>query len=218
VKPYLLLLFCLCLWANTAFAQKKCATELPKIAKTVDGFLPKGYHKLAEATGDLNKDGLPDAAFVMENADSCRILVVAFAKADKTYALQSQNAHFILHSDEGGMLGDPFDKNSLQIANNVLTVFFEGGAGEKWSAAYKFRWQRNDMQLIGATNTSLYTFRDEIETYDFNFNTQKMQHTKGKMDSDKNDIDQIIKIKTPHKTLQTMQHAFAWEVVKGVFI
>ena len=218
MKSYAYLFFCFFAYAINVSAQKNCAFELPTTAKTINDFLPQGYTILNEATGDLNKDGLPDAAFVMENKDSCRVLVVAFAKANKTYTLQAQNANFILHADEGGMLGDPFGKGSLRIAKNVLQVFFEGGAGEKWAATYTFRFQDHNIYLIGATNTSVYTFSNQIETYDINFNTQKMQHTKADMNTEKNTSNRTTKIKTPRKTLQHLPHAFAWEVVKGVFI
>ncbi len=204
--------------AQTVFAQQKPVVQLAKTGAAISNFVPKNYKVLQTATGDLNKDGRPDVAVVMENKEKHRILFLLFANENKTYTLKAQNEKIIMHADEGGMLGDPFGVGSLDITKNVLTISFEGGGSGRWNLSYKFRFKNNDFQLIGATSTNTSPQSEDIETYDFNFSTQKMQHTKGKMDSDKNDIEKWTKINIPMKTLKTMQHPYDWEIMKGVFI
>ena len=59
-----LIAFAMLLFAGTMAAQ---TARLPKDATSARNFAPDGWHVYFTAKGDLNKDGLADIAFVIEN-------------------------------------------------------------------------------------------------------------------------------------------------------
>ncbi len=70
----------------------------------------------------------------------------------------------------GGTMGDPYQ--GMSIKKNVITIVFWGGARDKWGVTYKFRFQKGDFYLIGATNEGGDEIRDY--KYDYNVNTGKL--------------------------------------------
>jgi hypothetical protein len=147
---------------------------LPKIGHCIDDFVPKGWKLIDKVVGDLNKDGLPDMAGVIEeivsdaDKEECswcahRILFIAFNKGSGRYKLSIQNNDIILSHGDGGTWGDPFipipDQDKYQQGNNqktgifinrgTLVIKFYGGTGYRWSHKYTFRYQNKDWYLIG---------------------------------------------------------------------
>lgn len=142
-------------------------------------FVPAKWHIMYQVQyGDLNKDKLEDAAFVIESDDTMseylydaetqkyddlehginpRILVVLFKNADGTYRLALQNNDFILRVFEGGMCCDPYESEDITIKNGTLRLAFNGGLSRtKWENTYVFRYQKNDWYLIGASIAYIY--------------------------------------------------------------
>lgn len=169
---------------------------LPAVAKQPAAFVPKGWHVLAKAEGDLNKDNLLDWAAVLEadqpvkslkeydNDQKPRILFVAFKQADGAYKLSVQSNEYVLLSNEGGIFGDPWD--DLRIERGTLLVRFYGGSADRWAYAYRWRFQQNDWYLIGFTHTATSTVSNEFEQYDFNLSTGAAEHTVGQLLEDDN--------------------------------
>lgn len=54
---------------------------------------------------------------------------------------------FILRAGEGGLLPDPYD--GMEINHGVLRINFDFVRGFQ---TYKFRWQKGDFYLIGASS------------------------------------------------------------------
>jgi len=94
---------------------------------------------LRKAKGDLNKDGLLDAAIILESKDSIltetsyhsfpdlrknkpRIVLVLINQNNRTKVI-SQNNKFIALGDEGGMLMDL--EPDLAIENGLLTITYQ---------------------------------------------------------------------------------------------
>ncbi|WP_340021744.1 hypothetical protein MHI24_22445 [Paenibacillus sp. FSL K6-1096] len=153
-------------------------------AQSIDALIPAGWHILepalgeqALAKGDLNKDGIPDLAMVIEKDSvkgeaSPRSLLIAFGGKNNTYSLSIIAKNVILQADEGGIWGDPFD--SLTIDRGSVLVSDYGGSNWRWYNKYRFRYQDQDWFLIGSTSGSYFTgaaTMDQADEDDINYLT-----------------------------------------------
>lgn len=185
------------------FAQSDEPTIKKSVVKISD-FVPKGWKRIAEAKGDLNKDGLVDVALVIENTDpknfisnaeklggdtlnvNPRYVLVAFKKKNGVYELVAKNTSFIptQHSEESPCLTDPFGENgSIEIAKGLLSIHFQNfyscGAWEIYHFDYIFRYQNQKLELIGYNKSSLHRATGEETSTTINFSTHKMNYTSG---------------------------------------
>jgi hypothetical protein len=191
---------------------------LPQSGSKAEAFVPKGWHVLEKTEGDLNKDNLPDIAAVIEsdkpvknlketdNEQQPRILFVAFKQADGSYKLSIQSNEFVLLSNEGGVLGDPW--LGMVIQRGTLLVQFYGGSSSRWGYDYRWRFQNDDWFLIGATYTSSSTHNAAFEKYDFNLSTGAAELTQGEALEDekaKNPKDKVSRFNVGKKPLQKLK-------------
>jgi hypothetical protein len=154
----------------------------------IQSFIPEGWHilekndgNLAVAEGDLNKDGLPDKAFVIEGEDKQtdeefyappRSLLIALKNKDNTYSLSIKSDKAIMLRDQGGVFGDPFQ--DIKIENDSLVIEFYGGSNYRWYMYYRFRYQNDGWYLIGVTKGSYFTgtaTMDEADEEDYDLLT-----------------------------------------------
>jgi hypothetical protein len=150
--------------------------------------VPTGWHilekskdKPAIAEGDLNKDGIPDIAAVIEKTEttddaSPRSLMITFGTGNGNYTLSIIADHVVLRANEGGPHGDPFDDILIDRGSVVLSDF--GGSRWKWSEKYRFRFQNNDWYLIGLTKTSYDGATAAVDEDDYNLLTGDFIQTK----------------------------------------
>ncbi|HEY9677710.1 MAG TPA: hypothetical protein V6C76_06860 [Drouetiella sp.] len=155
------------------FPTTKDFPKLPTTGPTTKAFLPKHFHVIARAQGDLNHDGLSDQAlviqatypkFVQKNSNlgsvsfdtNPRALVVLFKNSSGAYALAEQN-WYIIGIPESPTIENPFQ--SISITNkSILKVdlqMFEN-AGSWWMSndSFKFRWDGHRLALIGYDSRS----------------------------------------------------------------
>jgi hypothetical protein len=175
----------------------------PKFEKTVRSpgdLIPSRWHIRDSVSGDLNKDGRTDMAMVLEYADTVhemrpdsmeitahpRILLVLFRdSATGGYRPVCQNNTFIVREGEGGMLDDPYGE--ISIRNNILTVEIQF---LRAAAVYKFRWQKGDLYLIGASDNGIVSpVTGSAEGWEFNFSTSKAKHTWSRSNTAKEHIE-----------------------------
>ncbi|OXM83312.1 hypothetical protein [Paenibacillus rigui] len=150
--------------------------------------IPTGWHilekskdKPAIAEGDLNKDGIPDVAAVIEKTettggDSPRSLMITFGTGNGNYTLSIIADHVVLRAHDGGPHGDPFEDILIDRGSVVLSDF--GGSRWKWSDKYRFRFQNNDWYLIGLTQTSYDGATAATDEDDYNLLTGDFIQTK----------------------------------------
>lgn len=128
---------------------------LPSEAGTTKEFVPKGW-KLegdeAEATGDLNKDGLPDKVLrlvedlPLEGKDGVynnryRALVILFAQPGGGFKRTAVATKLLGCSLCAGVLGDPEGGNiQVEIKNGVLNVNQLSGSREAEDLTQRFRY------------------------------------------------------------------------------
>ncbi|TMV43068.1 hypothetical protein FE783_36380 [Paenibacillus mesophilus] len=140
--------------------------------------LPEGWHVMkdshdtipAVATGDLNKDGIPDVAAVVEGLSDTfsgpgpRSLLLAFGRQDNTLELSLISDKVVLSADSGGVYGDPFD--GIMIERGTVLIRDYGGSNWRWYNRYRFRYQDMDWYLIGFTTGNYYTGTSTLEEAD----------------------------------------------------
>ena len=151
----------------------------------------QGWRQIGEATGDLNRDGREDAAVVIEApdgvtepADACtkdddysdapvRRLIVAFADGNGSYERAADEPRVVLRSDEGGVMGDPFDGVSVEHGSVVLN--FYGGSRWRWGLTLRFRFDDGAWRMAGMTDTQLDSIANSTIEYDYNALSGKVQ-------------------------------------------
>ena len=179
---------------------------LPATASTVEGFAPPNWTVESKATGDLDGDGKPDAAFVLHGADpklvidnkdgiggdeidtNPRILAVAIATPDG-YRLAVQNATLIPRRTEPNIV-DAFEAaGGLSIARGAVKVaislFASAGGWGMSNVDFTFRLAGGTLQLIGYDRTDTQRNTGETETVSVNYLSGKMSVAKGRIDDDK---------------------------------
>jgi hypothetical protein len=151
---------------------------LPKLAKRLEDFVPKGWKIKDTITGDLNSDKAADLVMVLEGRHRAtehgedthpRILIIAF-NAGSHYDLKLQQNNFILRSRE---MYDTDPYKDITIAKGMLYIHFDllhDGGEDK--LLYMIKYQLNDFYLVGATRTSRSDGGYERSS-DFNFSTRK---------------------------------------------
>jgi hypothetical protein len=149
--------------------------------KCLEDFVPTGYHILAQTKGNLNRDTMTDIAAILESdvyiedlketdhKQKARIFIIIFATSNGGYKLSTQSNDCTMLSDDGGMLGDPFQE--LYVENKTVCIDYYGGSTDRWAYTYKWRFQQKGWFLIGATYKSMSPHDNLIEKYDFNLNT-----------------------------------------------
>lgn len=152
-----------------SFSQSRVLSKIPLTGVSPRLFIPAGYDTLQTAEGDLNKDGIADFAMVLQSdkerdasldeegidVDSLpkRILVVLLKKND-VYQLAAKTDKAILCKYCGGIFGEPFD--GIWIDKGILQLHHYGGSAWRWSYTHKFRYQQNNLYLIGETTLSYW--------------------------------------------------------------
>ena len=151
---------------------------LPKYAKRLEDFVPKGWKIKDTVTGDLNQDKAADIAMILEcrrrieehrEDTHPRILMIAF-KAGNHYELKLQHNTFILRSREMYDV-DPY--KDITISKGLLNIHFDllhDGSEDK--LLYVINYQLNDFYLVDASRTSLSRGGYERSS-EFNFSSWK---------------------------------------------
>lgn len=155
-------------------------------------FIPEGWKILDSVTGDLNKDLIPDHAFIFEKKDSVwfvredrmsyndtlftkpRMLVILY-RSNIGFQLIAQN-NFFIPTHDGAYMEDPYE--SMSIKRNILQFdfhyFYNMGSWSVDHFRYKFREQDKKLTLIGSEVSSFMRNTFDFEEYSYNFLTKKM--------------------------------------------
>jgi hypothetical protein len=178
--------------------------NIKKTVFKISDFVPAKWKIIAEAKGDLNKDGLVDVALVIENTDSKnfisnadrlgrdtlninpRMLMVLFKQNNGKYLLAARNTGFVPseNDDESPCLADPIgETGGIEIKKGVLIVSFQywlscGSYGVNTNS-YTFRYQDKKFALIGLDEHYYSRASGEITKMSINFSTNSMNYTEG---------------------------------------
>ena len=182
---------------SSAAAEAQTETSAPATTETPfqDSIPPPvGYVFLASAKGDLDKDGQDEKAVVYDTGrqtdyGSEREIQI-FKKKDTGWELWHKSVGPVMGSEQGGVMGDPFEGLSIENGSLVLSHF--GGSREKWHYTHRFRFQNNDWQLIGATVNNGAPC-DYFEDFDYNLSTGKIDYKKTTEDCEKSEEHPVTK-------------------------
>ena len=231
-----LILFFLMSW-QISIAQTFSYPKLNKQEKDLQSLIPKNWKIIDTAFGDLNNDKTEDLALVLEyylpitenraygdndtelikEFQRPRILAIYFKKLDK-YTFVIQNNNFILRSEEGGTMGDPF--KNINIANHNLYLAFEGGSNWRWKLNYEFKFQNNDWNLISANNMYYNSDSGEMTEKKYNFIERKVYLTTGNLfnRAAANQVGEEIIYFSGLRTFSTFKKPWTWEITKDNFL
>jgi hypothetical protein len=184
----ILLFFPILTWGQAPFAFPQFGSKVVGVS----AFLSARWGLKDSVSGDLNGDGRPDMAVVLEYADTVtelrpdsientgkpRILLVLLRDSvGNGYRVAVQNNTFLLRDGEGGMAGDPYA--GIGISDGVLEVYFQF---LRESLSYKFRYRGRAFCLIGAFDAG--GDPHSFESWDYNFSTKKAKHEWSHEDED----------------------------------
>ena len=186
-----LIMFILTITLPSVYGQIIMNPVVPAEGRYLREFIPNQWKVLDSTSGDLNKDGCPDLAIVIQTiADvntseftkehhyGSRNLLILWGKPGGGFKLAARNNRFIAEHDDPNM-DDPYQ--DIVIAKGVLKIsfsqFFSVGSWHTYGYDYVFRYQNYEFTLIGHTQTSFNRGTMESEEYSYNYSTKKRSRT-----------------------------------------
>lgn len=136
---------------------------------------------LTEIYGDLDRDGIDEKVVVRELKDilddgKLRELII-YKTNQNNWNVMASSKKAILGSESGGMMGDAFSSREISIKNGILTIGHDGGSSWKWYTIHKYRFQNQNLELIGY-ETSFGKKCEYWQEFDYNLSTGKIVYTK----------------------------------------
>ena len=174
---------------------------------TIENLIPANWKLLASVDGDLNRDGINDLVFVIENSENSkihvnesglgrdsinlnpRILGIYFRKKNGKLIKKLQSDGFIILQDSPTM-DEPFDGFEI-LESGILQIhfkfWFSAGSYSMSNHTYNFRFQNKRFELIEYESSERHRGTGETVDCIINFATGKM--IVSKMTIDDNNIE-----------------------------
>ena len=129
------------------------------------------FEIITEEIGDLDNDGIDEKVVIYETNDEKprRLWIFKNDKGKWIEWIKTRSA--VRKSTEGGPMGDPFE--GIEIKNNILSIYFNGGSNWKWAYTDNYKFQNNQFQLITYSHLNFKTC-DTWDSLDFNLVTGKI--------------------------------------------
>lgn len=177
--------------------------RFPQSTTSVEAIIPDGWQVNGEvARGDLNQDGIEDAALVVERDEGIehivlqrlsdgsldkwdtneapRVLLVLFGNSQGGFSTALAHSDIIFRADMGGVRGDPFQ--GVTINRGAIVISEYGGSNVVWSEIERYRFRKNKWRLIGATSTTYYAATSLSKEVDHNYLSGKTKVTQFKQE------------------------------------
>lgn len=135
---------------------------------------------------NIDPDAIDDIAVVLETKKKDwktgygkRVFLLYKGNKEGKFELHTVAKKAVYGQMNGGMMGDPFQGLEFYKKSKVLAIVMYGGSAHRWSVIYKYRFQKNQLQLIGQENQRFSVFETEkVSTTDTNYSTKKYHVTK----------------------------------------
>lgn len=170
---------------------------------SLENIIPNGWRILDSTKGDLNKDGITDLVFAIQNTDTSniksndglgrhtldlnpRLLGIYFGEKDGNYKKELVSKEFIILKDSP-TLEEPFDGFKIDkngILEIYFNIFYSAGSWSMSNNQYKFRFQNKKFVLIGYESFEINRASGETTKYSVNFLTEKIKISKGNIAND----------------------------------
>jgi hypothetical protein len=169
------------------------------ISATSSKYLENDQEK--EIIGDLDNDKIEEKIEIeeikIEGEDALERVIAINKKENDKWILWKKYKGAILSSNEGGMMGDPFQ--GLVIKKNCIVIDEYGGSSSKWGRTLTFRYQNGDFELIGFTSVGVSNCLD-IESYDYNLSNGVIEYSRDSTSCEGNNAGEVLKtIKEKYK-------------------
>ncbi len=229
-----LLIFILTIFFCVSYAQDFVYPSIKTTGQNIHDFIPAGWAILDSACGDLNKDGIKDAAIILQLKDSIslvnstedtvvtkpRILLLLFKNvAGNQFVLKEKSNSFILQNDNPTM-DDPYQ--GILIEKGILKIdfhlFSNMGSWYTTSSNYKFLYNGFNFILIGADHLTIHRATLDYEDYSYNFQSKKRSYTKGNEQRGTKKTSIKILTKKSFYTFKTCKQPFSLEIEPGVYL
>lgn len=156
-----------------------------------------GWRVMDKTLGDINLDGLDDLVLVVQENDSTKIkageygeftdlnprVLLVYFQNENGYSKHLQKRHFIPIKDNINM-EDPLGEIAID-SNNVLTIrfryFMTAGSYYTRTETFKFRYENEDIRLIGFDDFSFTRNFGTSDLISCNFITQRYQYLRENM-------------------------------------
>jgi len=183
---------------------------------------------LRKAKGDLNQDGLLDAAIILKSKDSILTetrdhsfpdlrkniprIVLVLINQNSTNKVMSQNNKFIQLDDEGGMLMNL--EPDLAIENGLLTIAYQYTRGVQ---SYTFEYNNDCMMIKYVKSFGVSGGVHEDFFYDFASN-EIIEKKKNDNFPDKSWKTKIIQFNDKAKCLSEFEYIYYWELAENHYL
>jgi len=140
-------------------------------------FIPDGYVLFDKYYGDLNKDSIEDCLLFIKATDKSKIFmheyrgeldqnrrgIIMLLKKGNKYEVAAENhTCFESEDEDGGVYYAP----ELDISINKGNIYFNYLHGRYGSWTYTFRYQNNDLELIGYDSSYRSDLISDYVTFD----------------------------------------------------
>lgn len=217
---------------SVSFGQNFVYPVINSQRQNITDLVPAGWKVFDSAYGDLNKDGIKDAAIILQYKDSVllvnssedtvltqpRILLLLFKNVSNNgFSLIEQSNSFILKHDNP-IMDDPYQDISIEkgILKIDFHLFYNMGSWYSTSSTYKFRFDGKAFVLIGADLSTIHRATLDYEDYSYNFLTKKRSYTKGNGQSDAKKTTLKTFVLTSLKTFNTFKEPYSWEIESDI--
>ncbi len=172
-----------------------------------DFTIPKGYEKILETKGDLDKDGKDEIVIVFNTdikskSEGLERKFFILKNIDGKLKIWKENSNLVFDSKTGFYPAD--NELKISIKNNCLNIsqMYFTNSRHTDTSKYTFRFQNGDFYLIGASiqfdDTCEYNFKNEV-----NFSTGKVI-----IDEQFSDCDDGSDRKIPENYYKEFTHRF----------
>lgn len=116
-------------------------------------FYSQNEDTIVELYADVTNDNKEEKIIIKELKEEgeygkTRLLEI-YKKNKNNWVIIASSKSAILSSEDGGMMGDPFDKENISVEKGIITIIHRGGSSWKWDTTHKYRFQNNKFELIG---------------------------------------------------------------------
>ena len=186
-----------------AFSSKCLAAQNPS---QLQKFVPQNWQIISQTQGDLNQDGLNDAAIIIQPKDRKILDRKLLILINQNHVLQPYATKQIpkwTYRDTENCIDEAIDEDSIKINKSLLDITFNGmnscsnWYGESWT--YRFKLSQQQFKLVGFEYWFAYKTDGKATRHIGNFLTQKLKTTIY------NEFDDQIKPKITWKKLSQIQ-------------
>lgn len=151
---------------------------------TLQTFVPQDWKIIAQASGDLNKDGMNDFAMIIQPENKSQLdrkLLILFQNHQQFHLNSTRKISDWTYHQDDKCLEDALDETALTIKNQLLNLQFNTSPSCTNTYGliytYRFKLEKKQFHLVGFESYSLDNINGKQNEISLNFLTQKAKLT-----------------------------------------